>query len=377
MIDRHDLAGLLEPQRQAPCVSIYQPTHRRHPENRQDPIRFRNQLRAVAEALRETHPAEVVEPLLLPLHALASDGDFWNHTAEGLAVFSAPGFFRSLRLPRPVSELAVVGESFHVKPLLRIVQSAGRFQVLALNRREIRLFEGNRDVLDETELAPGVPRTIEEALGEELTEGQSFAYSYGTGPASGAGGRRGAAAGPKTGGMRHGHGSRQDEIDKDVARFFRAVDRAVLEHHSRPGGLPLVLAALPEYHATFRSVSHNPHLADAGIEIDPSALALEEMRERAWKIIEPLYLERLAGLVERFNAARAAGRGDDRLPEVSQAAESGRVASLLLRAEVDEAELEERLDDLAEQVLRTGGEVVVVPAARMPVPDALAAIYRY
>ena len=25
-----------------PCISLYQPTHRRHPDNQQDPIRFRN-----------------------------------------------------------------------------------------------------------------------------------------------------------------------------------------------------------------------------------------------------------------------------------------------------------------------------------------------
>ena len=25
-----------------PCISLYQPTHRHHPNNKQDPIRFRN-----------------------------------------------------------------------------------------------------------------------------------------------------------------------------------------------------------------------------------------------------------------------------------------------------------------------------------------------
>jgi hypothetical protein len=51
---------------------------------------------------------------------------------------------------RPVPELVVVADSFHVKPLMRILQSADRYQVLGLNRREIKLYQGNRDVLDET-----------------------------------------------------------------------------------------------------------------------------------------------------------------------------------------------------------------------------------
>lgn len=35
------------------------------------------------------------------------------------------------------------------------------------------------------------------------------------------------------------------------------------------------------------------------------------------------------------------------------------------------------LDDIAEKVLRSGGEVVMVPSERMPADSGLAAIYRY
>jgi hypothetical protein len=35
------------------------------------------------------------------------------------------------------------------------------------------------------------------------------------------------------------------------------------------------------------------------------------------------------------------------------------------------------LDDVAEAVLRNGGEVIVVPRERMPASTGLAAIYRY
>lgn len=43
-----------------PCLSLYQPTHRRHPDNRQDPIRFRNLLKELeVSLLREYAPEEV------------------------------------------------------------------------------------------------------------------------------------------------------------------------------------------------------------------------------------------------------------------------------------------------------------------------------
>src|SRR3546814_15134496 len=84
----------------------------------------------------------------------------WNHNFEGLAVLGAAGLFRVYRLQRPVADLAIVADSFHTKPLMRIVQSADRYQVLGLNRHSARLFEGNRDSIDEITLAPEVPRKI-------------------------------------------------------------------------------------------------------------------------------------------------------------------------------------------------------------------------
>jgi hypothetical protein len=374
------LAGLLDAH-EPPCLSLYQPTHRHHPDNQQDPIRFRNLVKAMAASLRQKYPKGEVHPLIEPFQALADDHDFWKHTLDGLAVLGAPGMSRVYRLQRPVPELVVVADTFHLKPLMRILQSADRYHVLGLSRGEITLFEGNRDALDQLELAPGVPRTITEALGEALTEPHLTVASYGTG-----------ASGPA---MHHGHGARKDEIDRDAERFFRVVDRAVLEHHSRPSGLPLLLAALPEHHALFRQVSHNPFLMAASIDIHPDALPLDALRDRAWHAVEPQYLARLAGLVEAFGEARSKGLGADDLAQVAEAAVAGRVATLLIEAErqvpgrldtatgrieldnLADPEVDDLLDDLGALVLKMGGEVVVVPAERMPTPTGLAAIYRF
>jgi hypothetical protein len=37
---------------QPPCLSLYQPTHRSHLENKQDPIRFRNLVKELETSLR-------------------------------------------------------------------------------------------------------------------------------------------------------------------------------------------------------------------------------------------------------------------------------------------------------------------------------------
>jgi hypothetical protein len=154
-----------------PCISLYQPTHRRHPENQQDPIRYRNLLVEIENALREKYPTRKVRTLMERFQSLARDDRFWNHRTDGLAIFGSPDRFELYELQRAVPELVIVADSFHTKPLIRILQSADRYQILCLNRREAKLYEGNRDALDAIELTD-FPSTITAALGDELTEPQ-------------------------------------------------------------------------------------------------------------------------------------------------------------------------------------------------------------
>jgi hypothetical protein len=381
LLTAESLAELASAQ-QPPCLSLYQTTHRRHPENRQDPIRFRNLLKDLETSLREQHSAIETRLLLKPFEALADDHDFWNHTLDGLAVLGGPGLFRVFRLQRPVAALAVAADSFHTKPLRRFLQSVGRYQVLGLSRRKIQLFEGDRNVLDEIDPAPGVPRTITEALGAELTEPHRTVASYG-----------GTGSGSTP--MRHGHGGAKDEADTDAERFFRAVDRAVLEHHSRPSGLPLILAALSEHHHLFRRVSHNPFLMEAGLTFNPDGLPVDDLRERAWQAVEPQHQARLAALADEFAEAKSHGLGSGDLAEVARAAATGRVETLLIEADrqvagrLDTAtgrveggdpshpQVDDLLDDLGELVEKMGGRVLVLPAERMPERTGLAATYRH
>lgn len=181
----------------------------------------------------------------------------------------------------------------------------------------------------------------------------------------------------------------------DTERFFRAVDRAVLEHHSRPSGLPLLLAALPEHHHLFRAVSRNPFLATEAIDVYPSVLTLDALRDRAWQLLQPHYLRRLGGLIDRFQAAKSSGLGGDDLAEIAKAAWAGRIAVLLIEAErhipgafdpvagtigfrdLDHPEINDLLDDIGERALKTRSDVVVVPAERMPTETGIAAVYRF
>lgn len=389
LLDKNTIAELLS-DHEPPCLSLYQTTHRRHPENQQDPIRFGNLVKKLEASLLQKYPADEIKPLLEPFLTLADDRDFWNHSLDGLAVLATRELFRVYKLQRPVAELTIVADTFHTKPLLRVLQSADRYQILGLSRQEIRLFEGNRNALDEIEPAPGVPRTIIEALGDELSEPHLTVASYG-----GVTGTQHGGSGGMQPGMHHGHGGKSAEVDGDAERFFRAVDQAVLERHSQPSALPLLLAALPQHHHLFHQFSRNPFLLRENIDINPDALPLEELRQRAWQVVEPHYLARRAALVEQFGNAMSQNLGHEHLEPVAKAAVAGRVATLLLEdgreipgqidttsgavlpADLDRPEIDDALDDLAALILKMGGEVVIIPSEQMPTQTGLAAIYRY
>lgn len=382
-----DLLGDHEP----PCISLYLPTHRHHPDNQQDPIRYRNVLAEIESSLQQKQMSATreVELLLAKFQALARDDRFWNHRTDALAILGSPDTFQVFELQRTVPELLVVADRFHTKPLLRVLQSVDRYQVLALSRHEARLYEGNRSALYPVELT-NVPSTITEALGNDLTDQHLSVGAHGGGaPRSVSGGVAGSGAAPAI----HAHGDKKDEVDIDRDRFFRFIDRGIWEHHSRPSSLPLMLATLTEHHAPFREVSHNPFLMADGIMKNPEALSLDQLRVEAWQIVEPIYLERLAKQVDDYQVAQSRHLGSDDLARIAEAATAGRVGVLLVEDErqipgkidgatgqiepADLSDVDDVLDDLAELVLRMRGEVVVVPADRMPSNTGAAATYRY
>jgi hypothetical protein len=142
-------------------------------------------------------------------------------------------------------------------------------------------------------------------------------------------------------------------------------------------------------------VSRNALLLPDAIETNPDALSVETLHQSAWRLIQPRYTRRLAALIAAFDAARAEGKGTDELAEAAKAAADGRIETLLLDAdrkipgrldaasgtvtfdELEHPEVNDVLDDIGEYVLKKRGEVIVVPAERMPTETGLAATYRF
>ena len=87
--------------------------------------------------------------------------------------------------------------------------------------------------------------------------------------------------------------------------------------------------------------------------------------------------------VEQLGTAKAEGLGSHDLHDIGQAAEQGRVSTLLIAESAYEQTLGSQgaqLADIADacnQVIKTDGEVFICDDRQMPGEATLAAIYRY
>src|SRR5947199_3130925 len=127
LFSRDDLRSLLA-QNQKPCVSLLMPTTRL--QGVEDKIRFKNLIREAEKYLKgQGEHAPDARDVLGPARALLDDAPFWLHVSAGLAAYFAPGTARTFRLPMAFDDRAVVGNHFHVKPLVPLLSDDGRFYV--------------------------------------------------------------------------------------------------------------------------------------------------------------------------------------------------------------------------------------------------------
>ena len=377
----NDDLGTLIRTTEGPCVSIFMPTHRKGAEVQQDPIRLKNLLRDAEQQLVQqgTRSTDALE-MLQPAQALVPDDLFWNHQAEGLALFAGREWWRAYRVPFPLEQLCAVSGRFLVKPLLRLFAGDGRFLILALSQNQVRLLEGTRYRVTPLPTA-GLPASLADALRFDQPERQLQLH---VGTTTG------------TGAIFHGQGTGTDDAKDAIKRYFQQVDRG-LHALLRDRHAPLLLAGVEYLHPIFRDVSTYPHLLSKGLTGNPDRLAPEELHAQAWAIVGPHFEVEQQDALAAFRQYVGTGRASSDLATVVRAAIDGRVERLLvvgdahawgrvdpetseavLGGDVRSAQFDQDLLDLAavETVLK-GGRVYPVEAAVLADVGTVAGVFRY
>ncbi|MFF7331262.1 chemotaxis protein [Streptomyces sp. NPDC090306] len=355
------LAELRRP-RPYPAVSVLTPTHRREPDNAQDPVRLRN---VVADAKKrlEDDPAvtrERREDVVRELDRALAEVDL-VHAEEGLIIFAAPGEHQVWTLARTVPERVVLSDTFLTRNLVSAQASERPFWVLSVAADRVTLWSGGVDRVAEAELA-GFPlaRSLEDPDSERKERIGDLPSTF---------------------------------TDERTRQFLREADAAaavLLREHPRP----LYVTGATEALGLLTEVGG---VAAHGVRVPHGGLA-QGTPESVWQVIAPVREEearRAAGeVLKELEGARGRKEFAAGVDEVYWSAQEGRVRLLaveenyrvtvrddgdhLIPAESEDLDSRDDIvDEIVEQCLETGAEVRFVPDGTLGEDVGVAGVLRY
>jgi len=366
------------------CVSLYMPTHRLGREQQQDPVRLKNLLaKAETELLANGLRRPKAQKLMQPGEELLWDKGFWQHQSDGLAIFLSNEFFVKYRLPAGFEELLIITKSFHTKPLIPVLNRVGKFYVLFVSLKNIRLFHGSADTISEIPLK--FPTSMQEAL---RTEDPQKYLNLHSGSTSTSEAKRGSA-------IFHGYNP-ADEEKKKILRFFQSVNQG-LHELLEDKNLPMILAGADHILPIFREACTYDNTLEDSLRRDPDKENLKELHEGAYQMTLPIFEENQRKAVEKFeqlNGQQSTLATHD-LESAVKAAKFGQVETMFVPlneqmwgrydAENNQVILEDEagpanedlLDLAAAETILNSGQVFAVPRQQLPGNGDLAAILRF
>jgi hypothetical protein len=356
------LAELRRP-RPYPAVSILMPTHRREPDNAQDPVRLRNLVAEAKERL-QADPAvsrvgriDVVEQLDKALAQIDL-----VHSEDGLAVFVAPGEHQVWTLGRSVAARVVLSDTFLTRNLVATQAADRPYWVLVIAADHARLWSGGPEHVTEwTGGAFPLARSLEDPDSERKERIGDLPSTF------------------------------TDELTR---QFLREADTAV---GSVLGADPRPLFVVGEAAALSLLNDVGTAVKGAAARIPHGGLAhgsAEAVWQTARPAVEAQQQQAVTDALDELDRARGRKEFVAGIDEVWQKVGDGRVALVaveenyrvtmrddgnhLLHAEPgEEGAREDIVDEIVERALDTGAQVRFVPDEQLADSGRIAAVLRY
>ncbi|WP_338491498.1 chemotaxis protein [Streptomyces sp. SJL17-4] len=355
------LAKLRQP-RPYPAVSLVMPTHRREPDNAQDPVRLRNLVAAAEKAIQDDpgvtreRRADVMDQL----NRAVAETDL-AHAEDGLVIFVAPGEHYVWTVARTVPERVVLADTFLTRNLVAAQAAEQPSWALAVSADRVSLWSGSPERVTE-HTGDGFPltRSLEDPDAERKERIGDLPSTF------------------------------QDEATRQFLREAHTALRAVLASTPRPLyviGEPAALALLEDT-GPFQQGAAPIH--QGGLAKGP-ATAVQEA-------VEPARVARESAaattVLAELDAARGRREFAGGIDEVWQAVKEGRIRLLAVEdhyrtvvrdegghlepAEPSEpGSRDDMVDEIVERALDTGAEVQFVRDDALLDMGRIAAVLRY
>lgn len=322
---------------------------------------------------------EKIKKIEQPIQKLIEDDDFWRHQSNGLALFAAEDFFKTFSLPVHFEDHTYISKDFYVRSLAPALSVDQKFFVLALQLKEVKLYEATEYSLTELKINDLVPDNINEQVGYDYEEKhlQMRSQQEGDGNA-----------------MFHGHGGGDKDEKEEIYKFFNAIDKGI-NQLLKDEKAPLLVYCQDYLFPVYEKANSYQHLYNKPVKGNPNDVGSIGLHEKAVDTIRPYLEKEKQNKIEKFDEVTPSLKNDlihDILPFTFE----GKVDTLFLenREEIwgsfDEAKqtvtVHDKKEDesvslmnlAAKKVLENNGSVFLVDSAFMPSKNSkINALLRY
>ncbi|MGX7060205.1 hypothetical protein [Vagococcus humatus] len=325
---------------------------------------FKNFIKEAEKKTRENYPAASWDSIETQLDRLYQDNRFWQQNYRGVIVIANQEELYTYHFPFELQKRVVVDRLPYILPMVEHEQLFSHYHVLCLNQQSIRFFDVNHQEIEEEILPEDAPRTLQEALGNQLTGGELNFSSRGSGAGSV---------------IFHGSTSKNEEMDKDLKNYFQLVDRYITEYYSKEYTRPLVLFSLTENRGHFIKLSRNPYLEkDLYINASASELETKKIVEKIHEFY-PVWREMMVKELKKdYDKMYSEEKSTHFYDDIQFASQEGRIKQLWFS--LDEVYQEAHITDynrMAYQSIKNGGDVYILPDNVMPEKAKFVGLLRY
>jgi len=306
-------------QNQKPRLSLYLPTFPTAPNSHQNPIRFKGLIKQAQDQLQNSSPtSKALTKSLAHAAAKIDDEIFWQHQSFGLAVFIDENHQHFFRLPLSFEEDFQLGLHYNFKPLLPLLTTNGKFFILTLSQKDVKLYQATRTTIGKVFLGD-IPRSIQDVIFvEDLQKNLQFHTQTSGHP----GGRPG---------VFHGQGGASDKnVKGEIDKFIRQVENGITDILEAVRPAPLILAGVDYLTAIYRRHNRYQPVLDQEINGNLETLTKPQVHQQAWQIIRPYFKQAELKSMDRFRAKVATGITSNYIQDVLPAAVGGRVDTLFV-----------------------------------------------
>lgn len=331
-----------------PFVSLYIPTHRNSPDNKRDSVTFKNLLKRVEKELdeKDVNPSSYLKES----YDLLDDTTFWNNTTDGLAVLIDKDNTQIYKLDGSVEEKVLVADYFHILPLINYYEIPNNYYFLDLSKDRFSLYSFINGELDKED--PDIYQKFTDLFSDKD-------YEIEASPTRG------------TSNSMHNYHTSSSVEEKEKDKYFRYL-KDNLGKFLKEKEAKLILFGTRENVLEFKNyVDFDIY----GVIDKPfNSIPINDLYKELREALLDKYIENIGKRLENLQTEISNDKGTDNKSRILSDAPNGKISELYISKTV---QADAEIDKAVTEVMRTGGEVILIDPEYNQVDFDIAAKYRY